>query len=104
MGSDPASNGVPEGNVVPLPDNDTPSLLLRRQFEVASVAKVAMPLGGQDGDWYCYVLASGPARITGYHRGSPEEVTAYAQNCAEDFNMRNATGKSTRAFASSKSR
>ncbi len=62
------------------------------------------PLGGQDGDWYCYVLASGPARITGYHRGSPEEVTAYAQNCAEDFNMRNATGKSTRAFASSKSR
>ena len=63
-----------------------------------------MPSGGQGGDWYRYVLASGAARITGYHRGTPEEVAAYANSCVEDFNLRNATGKSTRALASGKSR
>lgn len=63
-----------------------------------------MPDGGQGGDWYRYVLASGPARITGFHRGTPEEVTEYAKNCAEDFNLRNATGKSTRALANSRSK
>lgn len=91
-------------DATPLQDDETPSHLLRRQFEVASVEKVAMPDGGQGADWYRYVLASGPARITGFHRGTPEEVTAYAKNCAEDFNLRNATGKSTRALASSKTR
>ncbi len=103
MDSAPSSNAGP-AEQVSLQDNSTPSLLLRPQFAVASVAKVAEPNGGMGEDWYRYELASGPARITGYHRGSPEEVMAYAQNCAEDFNMRNATGKSTRAFASSKTR
>jgi len=103
MGSETSSNAVPAEQVPPQ-DNATPSFLLRPQFEVASVAKVAEPMGGKGDDWYRYELASGPARITGYHRGSPEEVMAYAQHCAADFNMRNATGKSTRAFTSTKSR
>jgi hypothetical protein len=88
----------------PLADDSTPSPLLRRHFEVASVEKVDRPDGGQEGDWYRYVLASGPARITGYHRGTPQEVTDYAASCAADFNLRNATGKSTRALTSKKVR
>lgn len=103
MGLDSSSIAGPAGGA-PLPDDAPPSLLLRRQFEVTSVEKVSVPEGGQDGDWYRYVLASGRARITGFHRGTPEEVTAYAKNCAEDFNLRSATGKSTRALASSKSK
>jgi hypothetical protein len=89
---------------VSLQDNATPSHLIKPQFVVDSVAKVAEPNGGTGDDWYRYELAGGLTRITGYHRGSPEEVMAYAQNCAQDFNLRNATGKSSRAFASSKTR
>lgn len=103
MDSTPSPDVDPVG-VAPVVDDETPSHLLRRQFEVASVEKVAMPDGAQGGDWYRYVLASGPARITGFHRGTPEEVTTYAKNCADDFNLRNATGKSNRALANSKAR
>lgn len=94
---DPTTFSRPAANPL-LPDDSTPSPLLRRHFEVASVEKVDSPDGGQGGDWYRYVLASGPARITGYHRGTPQEVTDYAASCAADFNLRNATGKSTRAL------
>jgi hypothetical protein len=83
----------------PRTDDETPSSLLRRRYEVASVEKAAMPDGGEGGDWYRYVLLSGRARITGLHRGTLEEVTAYATACTEDFNMRSATGRSTRAMA-----
>ena len=84
------------------PDGEAPSNLRLYRYEVASVEKAAMPHGGQGGDWYRYVLSSGRDRITGLHRGTLEEVTAYATSCAEDFNLRSATGKSTRAMAYSK--
>jgi hypothetical protein len=90
---------TPQGSNAPpcvtssCPDNETPSNLLRRRYEVASVEKATMPLGGQGGDWYRYVLLSGSAQITGLHRGTLEEVTAYAAACAERFNFRSATGK-----------
>lgn len=113
MGSDPSTPSGSAGDA-PLPhgalpdnalhDNETPSPLLKRHFEVHSVEKVDRPEGAKDGDWYRYVLASGPARITGYHRGTPEEVSDYAASCAADFNLRNATGKSTRSMASKKTR
>jgi hypothetical protein len=80
-------------------DDETPSSHLRPRYEVASVEKTAMPAGGQGIDWYRYVLSSGEARITGFHRGTLEEVTAYATSCAEDFNLRSVAGKSTRAQA-----
>ncbi len=78
-------------------DDETPSNLLRRRYEVASVEKTDMPDGGEGGDWYRYVLSSGRAQVTGLHRGTREEVTAYAMSCAEDFNLRSATGRSARA-------
>jgi len=103
MDSNPSSNAGP-AEQVSLHDYSTPGLPLRPQFVVASVAKAVEPNGGTGEDWYCYELSSGPTRITGYHRGSPEEVMAYAQNCAKDFNQRNATGKTSRTFTSSKTR
>jgi hypothetical protein len=80
-------------------EDETPSSQLRPRYEVASVEKATMPTGGQGIDWYRYVLSSGESRIMGFHRGSLEEVTAYAKNCAEDFNLRSVAGKSTRASA-----
>lgn len=84
------------------PEDEVPSSLRLCRYEVASVEKAAMPDGGQGNDWYRYVLSSGRDRITGLHRGTLEEVTAYAMGCAEDFNLRSATGKSTRAMAYTK--
>ncbi|MEJ2386977.1 MAG: hypothetical protein P8Y27_06585 [Chromatiaceae bacterium] len=47
---------------------------------------------------------SGSAQITGLHRGTLEEVSAYAAGCAEQFNFRSATGKSTRVVAYTRKR
>lgn len=103
MSSDTLTTRGAMGNV-PLADNDTPGPLLRRQFEVVSVEKVDTPGGAQGGDWHRYVMASGPAQIMGYHRGTPEEVADYAASCAENFNLRNATGKSSRLLAGKKAK
>ena len=81
-------------------DAETPRSRLRSHYEVTSVEKAAVPARGQGNDWYRYVLSCGKARITGFHRGTREEVTEYAYGCAEDFNLRAATGKSTRTLAS----
>jgi len=80
-------------------DDETPSSLRPPRYEVTSVEAVAIPEGGASDNWYRYVLSSGDAQITGFHRGSLEEVTAYATSCAEDFNLRSAAGKGTRASA-----
>jgi hypothetical protein len=69
------------------------------RYEVASVEKAEVPQGGEGADWYRYVLTSGRSRITGLHRGTLEEVTAYARGCAEEFNLRSATGKGSAAVA-----
>lgn len=74
-------------------DNDVPSNLLRHCYRVTSIEKAATPDGAEGGEWYRYVLASGQARITGLHRGSLAEVTAYANSCAEEFNLRSAMVK-----------
>jgi hypothetical protein len=61
--------------------------------------KTAMPAGGQGIDWYRYVLSSGEAGITGFHRDTLKEVRAHATSYAEDFNLRSVAGKSTHALA-----
>jgi len=76
-----------------------PSNLLRRYYQVASVEKTNGPAGAEGDDWYRYVLASGPSKITGFHRGSLEEVTEYATDCAAAFNMRSVKGKVSRTMA-----
>ncbi len=83
----------------PCPGDEATKDCLQRRYEVASVEKAVIPDGGQGDNWYRYVLESGRGRITGFHRGTLEEVTAYAISCAADFNLRSATGKSTNALA-----
>jgi RNA recognition motif-containing protein len=100
-GAPRVSKDRPEGTT-PGPDDEASRNLRLYQYEVASVEKAAMPDGGKASDWYRYVLSSGRGQVTGLHRGTLEEVTAYAMSCAEDFNLRNATGKSTRTMAYSK--
>jgi len=80
-------------------DDVPPSNLLRRYYQVASVEKVPSPVPGAGDDWYRYELKSGPSSITGLHRGTLEEVTEYATECAAAFNMRSMKGKSTRTMA-----
>lgn len=84
------------------PDDEAPSIRFGSRYEVASVEKASMPNGGQAGDWYQYVLSSGRSQITGLHRGTLDEVMEYAASCAELFNSRSVTGKSTRTYAYTK--
>jgi hypothetical protein len=85
-------------------NDEIPTSLPSPRFQVTSVEKATMPSGTDGDDWYRYVLASGRSQITGYHRGTHEEVSAYAETCAEEFNVRNATGKSARPPVTRKSR
>ena len=85
-------------------EDSRPSNLLRRYYQVASVEKTNGPAGAEGDDWYRYVLASGPSKITGFHRGSLEEVTEYATDCAAAFNMRSVKGKVSRTMAIPKKR
>jgi RNA recognition motif-containing protein len=78
-----------------LADNETPSNLLRRRYAVESVEKAVIPIGGQGSNWHRYVLASGSSRIVGYHQGTVKDVTAFAESCAEEFNLRNVIGPKT---------
>jgi RNA recognition motif-containing protein len=70
--------------------------VLRQSYEVAEIVKA--DIAGGD-DWYRYVLASGDARITGFHRGSEDEVAEYAAECAAAFNERSKSGRSARTMA-----
>jgi hypothetical protein len=63
-------------------------------YELASVERAVTPAGGEGADWCRYVLSCGSSRITGLHTGTVEEVTTYATNCAEAFNVRSAKGRS----------
>ncbi len=73
-----------------------PSILVRNCYQVASVERAELD-GAQGQEWYRYVLASGRSLITGFRRGSLDEVTEYARNCADAFNLRSLTGKSSKA-------
>jgi hypothetical protein len=57
-------------------------------FHVASVEVLSEPEPGYSKDWCRYIIISGASRITGMHRGTVAEVTAYAEDMAEGFNMR----------------
>ena len=80
-------------------DDVPPSNILRRYYQVASVEKATGPGGSAGDDWYRYELTSGPSSITGFHRGTLDEVTEYATECAAAFNLRSMKGKSARTMA-----
>lgn len=87
------------GDSKPTLDDIPPSNVLRRYYQVASVESVPSPIAGAGDEWYRYELKSGPSSITGMHRGTLEEVTEYATECAAAFNMRSMKGKSARSMA-----
>ena len=62
---------------------------LHQPFRVISVEKAKDPALGTTGSWYRYIIKSGKSCITGLHRGTLVEVRAFAENCAEAFNLRN---------------
>ncbi len=61
---------------------------VRRDYEVIEMEKVRGPNGAAGDDWYRYVLACNASRITGFHRGTLEEVTEYATGCASGITAR----------------
>lgn len=98
ISAQPVASQKPVPSVADAP----PYTALRCLYEVATVEKVentTMAHGAAGTDWYRYVLSSGNSRITGFHRGSLSEVTDYANNCAEEFNLRGVRGKSARTMA-----
>ena len=80
-------------DVAPARDDNTPSPAVRNRYEVVSVERAPVPDGGQGTDWCRYVLSCGTSRITGLHRGTLDEVTAFAAACVEEFNLRSAPRK-----------
>lgn len=62
---------------------------LHQPFRVVSVKQVTDPELGPAEDWFRYTLQSGKSCITGLHRGTLGEVTEFAEECAEAFNLRN---------------
>jgi RNA recognition motif-containing protein len=68
-------------------------------YQVVSVEWAAMPPGTQGDDWYRYILSTGNSLIAGFHRGTREEVDAYARECAGKYNERSIGGKSKRILA-----
>lgn len=67
-----------------------------RHFRVALVEKSAVPPGAQGESWYSYVLESRHSAITGWRRGSRQEIMQYAIHCTEELNARIANGPSYR--------
>lgn len=65
-----------------------------RYFRVALIEKFPVPQGTEDEGWYRYVLESGYAAITGWRRGSLQEITHHARRCTEELNARGTTGVS----------
>ena len=94
----------PDAEPIPSPmgQDDVQGTLMRRYYNLTEVKKVDGPGDESGDDWYRYVLSSGRAQITGFHRGTLEEVTSYASSSAEDFNLRSTTGKNPGALGYSR--
>jgi len=67
---------------------DASSDNLHKSYRVVSVHKATDPALGKPDYWYRYTIVGGKSRITGLHRGTLAEVTEYAEDCAEAFNLR----------------
>ena len=66
-----------------------------RHFRVTLVETATVPEGAEGDDWCRYVIESGHAAITGWRRGSLQEITQHAIRCTEELNARNSSSKGT---------
>lgn len=65
-----------------------------RHFRVALVEKSAVPQGAEGEGWYRYVLERGYSTITGWRRGSRQEIMQHAIRCTEELNAHSTNGSS----------
>ena len=56
------------------------------RYKVMSVNRSITPQGAQDGNWYCYIIASENNTIIGYRSGTECEVKRIAEDCASHMN------------------
>jgi hypothetical protein len=64
-------------------------------FSVKEIEKTTPPTGAGGSNWYRYEIASARSTITGYSRGTLQEVTRHAKAFAADLNSRaGGTGRS----------
>ena len=57
-----------------------------RHFRVALVEEAALPQGAEGDHWCRYVIENAHATMTGWRRGSLQDVTHYARGYTEELN------------------
>ncbi len=57
-----------------------------RHFRVALVEEAALPQGAAGENWCRYVIENAHATMTGWRRGSLQDVTHYARDYTEELN------------------
>jgi hypothetical protein len=83
-----AAVGDPNESGIGQPDNRSKNTLC-----VTSVEEVFDPTTGQPNGWCRYSIKSLAGSVTGLRQGSVAEVTLYAEEAAEAFNLRNMLGQ-----------
>ena len=68
-----------------------------REYIVTEVVKTSRPKGIQSGDWYRYTIEHGSSPISGLRSGSLKSVRLYAEEFAENLNLRALQGYSAYA-------
>ena len=71
-----------------------------KTYQLVTVEKAEPPVGIEDGNWYRYVIALESESIVGSRRGTLEQVTAYAYECAQNLSSR--VGRGTSSWSSRK--
>jgi hypothetical protein len=66
-----------------------------RDYRLVLVEKAPGPSGAEGDNWCRYVLENDSSAITGWHRGSPQEVTQHARQYTEQLNARSTGAYST---------
>jgi hypothetical protein len=65
-----------------------------RHYRVALVEKAVVPHGAEGDNWFRYVLENKHGMITGWRRGSHQEIVQHATHYAEELNIRSDQGTS----------
>ena len=68
-----------------------------REYVVTEVVKTTRPKGIQSGDWCRYTIGHGSTPISGVRPGSLKSVRRYAEEFAENLNLRSLLGYSVYA-------
>lgn len=57
-------------------------------YRLISIDRTAAPRGAAGGDWLVYRIAQGTNVVTGYRRGSHQDVAAEVERIVNAFNVR----------------